>query len=180
MATSPIRVTHPRNYPAWEFLEPAETGTAGVRVTAWVSKSGKTGIGVTIAATNCGDKKVQVGISKAAFWVEGVPRPVIADHPAPKSLERTQVNYHYLAFSFDNESLWNQGQRSGKLQLVLRIGEATVPWSLSAKHLLRSFHKEVRSPFFGKKKKRHCNDNKSEQQLCPGKPGILQMRGGQQ
>jgi hypothetical protein len=69
-ATSPFRVVHPRSYPAW-YLVNATKQLEKARLAAWISKSGKTGVGVTVMAERCGAEAPGLEVDKAELQVDG-------------------------------------------------------------------------------------------------------------
>jgi hypothetical protein len=69
-ATSPFRVVHPRSYPAW-YLVNATKQLEEAKLAAWISKSGKTGVGVTVMAERCGQEPPALEVVKAELQVDG-------------------------------------------------------------------------------------------------------------
>jgi hypothetical protein len=132
-----------RNYPAWELSGRLAGRTSPcAELELWVSKSGKQGLGVTLAAKGVSPTPCAIKVSGAQFQVGGA---WISAEPAPAPVEvlygeQAQI---YLPFPFDNEAKWNQGVRTGTLLLALNVGgETQADWLLPMEHLLRGFHRD--------------------------------------
>lgn len=144
MATSPM-FPSPRNYPAWELAKKqALLRVDGVRLKAWISKSGKTGAGVTLRVHNCGEQARRLGIKRAELQVEGAGDRVAARLPKPVEVKPGATAHLYLPFSFDNEALWNQGRRAGRLRIELELDNKRHSWVIPAAHELRGYHRALR------------------------------------
>jgi len=129
MATSAPRYRH--GYALWEASSQASWPVGCATATVWVSKSGKTGLGVTLRLE--GDRvPCKVRVVAATLNVADAP-PVTADvivpmrssddvgHPDPQGLV-------YLGFAFDNEKAWNAGVVTATLHLTL-AAEGAAPVS---------------------------------------------------
>ncbi len=113
IATSPA----PRPpFVAWQVRGVAEHRAGCARVTVWVAKSGKSGVGVGVARVDgTGEAAAcRLTIERATLEVAGRR---IAASVAPGS--PLGVRDAYLPFSFDNEGAWNAGEREGTLVLEL-------------------------------------------------------------
>ena len=118
LATSPPMIM--RAYPEWSRVTPRTVGCA--RLEIWVAKSGKEGIGVTVAARSVGSaKSCRLRVADAMF-ASGVVS--VRAHDLPDSIELNDANsYLYLPFVFDNEALWNRSIEQGSVfQGSLRLG----------------------------------------------------------
>jgi hypothetical protein len=150
-ATSPLRVSYPRNYPAWVLLEPARATRGASSLELWVSKSGKEGIGVTVEVQSCGEsgegkrnaegRGQRLELLGAALAVGGQAFP--AELPAAREVRAGETIHLYLPIPFDNERLWNQGQREGQLQVRLRLDGQELLLVARAAHRLDGFHRAV-------------------------------------
>lgn len=134
-----------RNYPAWEL--DVETGrmVGCAKVSAWVAKSGKQGLGVTVRLDGLTPERCEVRVAEAGFTLVGgaVVRPDAL--PATTLRGREAPEYLYLAFAFDNEAAWNRGQRQGMLALRLTAGSAdSAEWTFRMTHRLRGFQRNLR------------------------------------
>jgi hypothetical protein len=120
---------YPRNFPRWVVTGDGARQLACGPAQAWVSKSGKTGVGLSIEAPGC-----ELRIDSATL--------IIDDTRVPGRALTDDRGRPYLAFEFDNEALWNQGRRTGRFDLRLHTGGAAVEWQVKAEHRLDGFHRE--------------------------------------
>jgi len=125
-ATSPPRYSYPRNYPSWRTV--GSTGRISVcaETSAWFSKSGKQGAGVTIRLVGRGEHACRAEVLGATFEVGHVAIPAAA-LPEPFELAPGATQYVYLPFAFDNEAAWNRGDRTGWLSILLAFDGAPSP-----------------------------------------------------
>lgn len=141
IATSPANRV--RNYPYWR-IETLGARTIGcAKVDAWVSKSGKEGFGVTLEweplAVPC-----SVELRSARFVADRVTSDAAA-LPPPATL--TKLTRTYVPFEFDNEALWNEGVRDGRLELVLAAeGAGATRLELALRHVWTGPHTARRPP----------------------------------
>jgi hypothetical protein len=109
-----------RAFPAWK-LSGNHAGSVGcTSLEAWVSKSGKQGLGVTLAAR--GQDACIVNVVDAHIVLAGADRIAAARLPPPLAAG----GYVYIPFAFDNEAQWNAGRRTGDLVLDLVAGDDRV------------------------------------------------------
>lgn len=114
----------PRSYPRWVQTDDgiAWRGCAGVR--AFVRKSGKQGIGVTLevrARQDC-----PVSIAHAGVVLEdGTHAP--GDAPTLDGLSGRSLVYLWMPVRFDGDRAWNDGARQGRLEIDLTIDGAAQP-----------------------------------------------------
>ena len=140
-ATSPLRVSFPRNYPAWTLLEPVRVAREQSSLELWVSKSGKEGIGLTLLVLNCGERGRELELLEAVLTVGGETHA--AELPAPRQVRSGEAASLYLPIPFDNQRLWNQGQRAGELRVRVRWGGQELRLAARAAHHLDGFHRAV-------------------------------------
>ena len=130
-----------RNYPSWELTGNSSATFGCAQVEAWVSKSGKTGFGVSVRAAPAGAGPCTVRIAGGSI--------VLSDRRVvPAALDRqahalagcqTQL---YLPFAFDNDAAWNHGVRSGRLALEIEVDGLTHRWEMPAEHQLHGYQRE--------------------------------------
>ena len=118
MATQAPRMQ--RQFPTWRITAEATLTLGCSELRAWVAKTGKEGMGLTVRAS--GEPGCTVTIQAARFQVGGVDHPCAA-LPPPFVLTGTQPLHGFLAFPFDGEHAWNHGQREGTLWLRLVEGD---------------------------------------------------------
>jgi hypothetical protein len=107
----------------------------------WVSKSGKQGLGVTIAIASHG-QPCRVAVRHAELGL--ADRRVVADAlPPPVDIAAAGEHYLYVPFRFDNEASWNRGERAASLTLVLDAGGDAVALELPLEHHRDGPHKRV-------------------------------------
>lgn len=120
-----------RNFPRWVVISEAWLELGCGRAQAWVSKSGKTGVGLSIQVHGDCDLRIE----RAELVIE----------PAPAILGRLVADDRgrpYLAFEFDNEALWNAGRRAGTFVLTIDAGAGEQRWELAAEHRLEGYHRQ--------------------------------------
>lgn len=99
----------PRRYPAWErTTEGAQVLADCAEVDAWVSKSGKEGVGVSLELRGRSTVPCVVTITAARLRVGGEEH-VAQLLPPPPTLRLGQRVHAYLAFPFDGDRAWNAG-----------------------------------------------------------------------
>ena len=138
----------PRPVAAWDVGEARLALPCGEAV-AWVSKSGKTGAGLTVRVTpGDGGAACDARIAGATLTIG---RDAIAGEEIPLTAPPTGASdgvyrvddprlvvarstYHYVAFTFDGEARWNRGERTGTFAVELELGGARRTWTLPALH----------------------------------------------
>jgi hypothetical protein len=129
-----------RNYPSWEL--PGDSKTAGcARLDAWVSRSGKTGFGVTVRAEPAGDGPCAVRLIAGEMRLDDRRRVPATIDPAVHALVACQARLD-ASFSFDNNAAWNHGVRTGLVMLVVEVDGETHTWPMAAEHQLRGAQRE--------------------------------------
>jgi len=137
MATSAPR--NVRNYPAWQVVGTKAMVSDCVEVTPVVVKSGKEGIGVVVAVRGLAACASHLVASRVL--IEGASFPgVFADNQVDASSRTVRS---YLAFSFDNNVLWNKGQNDGSLELELETGAGLVRLAFHLHEIWESAHRRV-------------------------------------
>ncbi|MBX3130149.1 MAG: hypothetical protein KF718_25755 [Polyangiaceae bacterium] len=125
-----------RNYPMWE-LEAARRVVGCMNVAAWVSKSGKQGLGVTLELAPQGEA-CELAILGAEVQLRDGDRVRAAQLPGP--LRLTGEGHVYLPFEFDNERAWNDGKRHATLRLELSAGGERARWVVPMEHVRHAPH----------------------------------------
>jgi len=99
-----------RNYPRWETSAgEQQVGCAQLRI--WIAKTGKEGMGATVAVRGC-----DIRIERALFE--------IAQQRIDAQSLPAGTGELYVPFAFDGNQLWNDGQRVGTLVLAIAAGDA--------------------------------------------------------
>jgi hypothetical protein len=134
-----------RDYPFWELRGETTAVLGCAETAAWVVKSGKTGLGLTVRvhATGGACRVELTGASlrlASGTQVRGVP------DQRRLELARCQVEHVYLPFQFDSEAAWNLGVRSGTLELGVATGGVAHRWRMPAEHVLRAYQRDRHAP----------------------------------
>ncbi|MBI2389096.1 MAG: hypothetical protein HYV09_05720 [Deltaproteobacteria bacterium] len=117
----------PRRYAVWErSTEGAQVLADCAEVDAWVSKSGKEGVGVTLELRGRSTAPCVVTIASAKLRV-GADEVAAKALPEPPTLRLGQRVHAYLAFSFDGDRAWNAGLEGA---LILGAPQTTVTFPL--------------------------------------------------
>jgi hypothetical protein len=119
-----------RNYPFWRIETPGPRAIGCAEVDAWVSKSGKEGFGVTMILDSLSEP-CSFQLRRARFLADGVKHDASTLPPPVTLVGRART---YVPFEFDNEALWNDGVRDGKLELVLAADGAAEELVVLALH----------------------------------------------
>jgi hypothetical protein len=124
-----------RDYPWWE-LTGAEKELGCAHATAWVSKAGKTGFGLSVRLSADG-AGCTLDISAASIRLaDGTEAPGLP--PRSIALEPCQTTIAYVPFRFDSEAAWNLGVRSG----VITLSVGSLTWTMPAEHRLVAYQRE--------------------------------------
>jgi hypothetical protein len=133
-----------RQYPEWRIVSNADSALSCANVHAWVSKTGKEGMGVTVRVAPQDHCYVAVQAARLQIGNQEIPA---AELPPVEQYVETQPAPVYLAFPFDGQAAWNHQVRSATLHLVLASGPTPDPaqlipraWDLSLAYRLDSFH----------------------------------------
>jgi len=147
----------PRPVPGWIVTDGLLTLPCG-QAAAWVSKSGKTGFGLTVRVVRNEDADCPATIASArltlrdgtivagtAIDVDVMPKarpPAVSEElepspepPSPALLNRAR--YHYVMFRFDNNACWNRGDCAGDVELEIDVGGRRMPWRMPGVHRYR-------------------------------------------
>jgi len=99
----------PRRYPSWErTTKGAQTFAECAEADAWVSKSGKEGVGIVLELRGRSSEPCLVTIASARLRV-GNEDHAARRLPDPPRLRLGQRVHAYLAFGFDGDKAWNEG-----------------------------------------------------------------------
>ncbi len=110
-------------FPFWTVTSASPRQVGCALLTAWISKTGKAGLGLSLSVTSP-KGPCQVRLERARLFVGG--REVAdAAPPPPTTLGEKEVVRDYLPFFFDNNRAWNEHRRSGELLLAISAGGAT-------------------------------------------------------
>ena len=139
-----------RDYPIWRPAAPAhlELDACGA-LDAWVAKSGKSGVGVTVRVSHLCERARSAQILEVSLAMDG---EVVRGEPPATALElEPHAGRHvYVPLPFDNERAWNQGVRRGELTIAVDVGagrqQLRVPMTYTLRDALRRYPN--RSPMY--------------------------------
>jgi hypothetical protein len=121
----------PEDRPRWRIVEPTAFAHGCASARAFVRKSGKTGVGMSIELRSHGD--CAIAITRAELVLSDGQRVAAGFQPVPPLVGRSLI-HHWLAFPFDNNAAWNRHVVDGVFELELTVaGAAAPPWRLAAK-----------------------------------------------
>jgi len=140
LATSAPRAV--RRYPTWQS-DPESQVVDGAVVRAWVSRSGREGVGISVDIDPRGTG-LDLAVEPATTTLRFAHHTVHATRalPAPAPPERTRF---YLPMRFDGLSAWNRGDRRALLRLGIRSAAGARTALVWLSHSLASPH-ENRDP----------------------------------
>lgn len=132
-AMDPCRQVKVRNYPVWQISEVAQTTRGCAEFNVWISRSGKEGLGLTLRARNLVEDSCELTFSSIQVHVarEG-HEGQLTDHEI--ILLAGEEHHIYVPIFFPSESLWNAGEREGRLDMEFTVEGARKSWSLSMQH----------------------------------------------
>ena len=117
---------HPRHYPRWivDGADPQIQWRECAGLRAFVRKSGKQGIGVTVevrSRTDCA-----LAITRAELVLDdGMRAPGVL--PALGALRGRSLMYLWMPVRFDADGAWNRGVRRGRIEVALSIAGVEQP-----------------------------------------------------
>ncbi len=112
------------------------------KVRAWVAKSGKTGMGITMRLEPVADARCTARVTDAHVEVGGVRVPA-ARLPAAAVVEPGNVTLLYVPFAWDNEAGWNDGVRKGVVSFRIDLDGHVATWSVPMTHRYTGPHYTV-------------------------------------
>lgn len=108
------------SFPFWSVREARGTKVGCAQVIAWVSKSGKDGLGVSVQVASpeadCPVSIDEASVETSSLSVNASPLP------PSRTVAKGEVVRAYLPFLFDNEAAWNRGDLEAKLVLHVTAG----------------------------------------------------------
>lgn len=123
---------HPRTYPRW-VTDSTNAGTAADPEVKWadcaglrafVRKTGKEGIGVTLEVRSRTDCPARIASAGITFPDRSVAPATI---PAVPELRGRSLRYLWMPIHFDGDARWNEGTRKAQLHVQLEIDGAPQP-----------------------------------------------------
>ena len=145
----------PRHFPMWQ-VDNAPREFSCARIAPVVSKSGKTGAGLTLVVRGLGPGTCRVQVESATMsfvapqGISPATSPATSPTVAPAvpmtgehatEVADGQLTRLYLPFVFDNNELWNRQVHRGQFALELVVnGRAQPAWQLPASQARAGYH----------------------------------------
>ena len=124
VVTRPPRI---EERPRWYLSSPTPYRAGCVDGDAWIRKSGKTGLGLTLRLRSTGDCTFSVTDARIVFGKRAIHS---AGLPAIDLPGRSQL-YAWLPVKFDNDEMWNDGRDHAVVELdVVIAGQPAAAWKL--------------------------------------------------
>jgi hypothetical protein len=124
--------------PYWRVVSTSARTVECADIAMWVSKSGKTGVGVTLGlATQLATCSLE--LRSAHLRADGVTSS--ANSPRAFQLQSGRIVHHYIPFPFDNDAFWRAGKRAGEVILVFAAEGAVLrPLTVSMEQRMGRAH----------------------------------------
>src|SRR4051812_18936643 len=126
-ATCPSLET--RVFPQWEIQTPPPRVTGCALVTAWVVRSGKEGVAITLEL-DTEQPRCDVELKSATLKLPSRAVPAALRLPPAMELVPGAARHAWLAFPFDGDQAWNDGERTATLQVSQVVAGEPHPWTL--------------------------------------------------
>jgi hypothetical protein len=121
------RPPHVEERPRWRLIAPASYAASCIDGAAWIRKSGKTGIGLSLRLRSRGDCSFAIRGSRLVVGGHAIPTGSLAEIRLPG---RSQL-YAWLPVRFDNDALWNDDRNDATIELdVVVAGQPASTWSI--------------------------------------------------
>ena len=113
--------------PRWYLAAPATYAASCVEAEAWIRKSGKTGLGLSLRLRSSRDCSFAVRDVRIVFGNGAIhARPL----PEVKLPGRSQL-YAWVPVTFDNDAMWNAGRTEAMVELdVVADGAPAAVWRI--------------------------------------------------
>lgn len=123
-------VTRPPNLterPRWSLLAPAHHAEGCAQADAFIRKSGKTGLGLSIRVRSTSDCTFTITASRIVFG----RRAIAAGAVGPIALPGRSQLYAWLPIRFDNDAMWNDDRNDATIELDVAVAAApTTTWKI--------------------------------------------------
>jgi hypothetical protein len=130
-----------RGYPEWTLSNGVQS-VGCAQVEAWVGKSGKQGVGISLALRKATNVPCSVQVAGASIVVGGER---VTTKLGRRVLALTaEDQYLYLPFVFDNEAAWNENRRAGSFELALETRGVQGRLTMEMRHAWTQFHRRRR------------------------------------
>jgi len=118
-----------RTYPRWVAIGGRDLRAGCAVADAFVRKSGKEGLGVTVEVRSLYDCDARIDL--ALIFPDG--RRATAPSIDQKMIGRS-LAYLWMPIRFDGDAAWNDGAHTAQLELDLHAGDTTHAWKIPVEH----------------------------------------------
>lgn len=123
-------VTRPPNLaerPRWSLRAPAHHAEGCALADAFIRKSGKTGIGLSVRVRSTTDCTFTITASRIVFGKRAFPAGAVGPIALPG---RSQV-YAWIPIRFDNDAIWNDDRNDATIELDVAVAATpTTTWTI--------------------------------------------------
>jgi len=110
--------------PRWILVGPAAYAAGCAQADAFVRKSGKTGLGLTLRVRSIASCTFAVTASRIVFG----RRAIAAGAIGPLDLPGRSQRYAWLPIKFDNDEMWNDGRDDATIELDVAVAGTAATW----------------------------------------------------
>lgn len=113
--------------PRWRLSAPASYSADCAQADAFLRKSGKTGIGLTLRVRSNATCTFTITAARIVFGRRVVPAQAVGPIALPG---RSQL-YAWLPIKFDNDALWNDDRNDATIELDVAVAaQPTATWKI--------------------------------------------------
>jgi hypothetical protein len=113
--------------PRWRLTAPATYAASCAQADAFIRKSGKTGVGVSLRVRSTETCTFTIAASRIVFGKRVVPAGAVG----PLALPGRSQLYAWLPVKFDNDAVWNDDRNDATIELdVVVAAQPAVTWKI--------------------------------------------------
>lgn len=113
--------------PRWRLTAPATYAAECAQADAFIRKSGKTGLGVSLRLRSTRDCTFTITASRIVFGRRVMPAGAVG----PLALPGRSQLYAWLPIEFDNDAMWNADRNDATIELDVAVAAgATTTWKI--------------------------------------------------
>jgi hypothetical protein len=121
--------TQARTYPRWVLVGGRDLRHGCAIADAFVRRSGKEGVGVTVALRSTRDCDVRITRAALVFPDDVAAAGVV---PAAAPMAGRSLAYAWIPIRFDGDRAWNQHRDRAALELELTVDGVARAWKIPA------------------------------------------------
>ena len=107
--------------PRWRLTAPATYAADCAQADAFLRKSGKTGLGLSLRVRSTGGCTFTITASRIVFGRRVVPAGAVG----PLALPGRSQLYAWLPIKFDNDAVWNDDRNDATIELDVAVAAGT-------------------------------------------------------